>query len=191
MKLKPTLSLKLSCSTLGRLKTWCMITKHVYVSVCKAYTWFACTHAGKGFGSPRWLRSVNSTARKPPKASLKSRISTVILGWTCPRKTFPYSKVKYIQGFQGKLWATLMLSCLYIICKYEVECGTILYCAYFDPWFRPPWYSMSPIQELCWALTQWFSPLPEMVQWDTVWHCNMDDCGLPRNSQGKQYISHE
>lgn len=117
MKLKPTLSLKLSCSTLGRLKTWCMITKHVYVSLCKAYTWFACTHAGKGFGSPRWLRSVNSTARKPPKASLKSPISTVILGWTCPRKTFPYSKVKYIQGFQGKLWATLMLSCLYIICK--------------------------------------------------------------------------
>lgn len=97
--------------------------------------------------------------------------------------TFKDFKVNY-----GRHW------CFHVCissAKYEVECGTILYCANFDPWFRWPWYSMSPIQELCWALTQWFSPLPEIVQWDTVWHCNMDDFGLPWNSQGKPYINHE
>ena len=90
-----------------------------------------CTHAyvgftsGKGFGSPRWLRSVNSSARKPPKASLKSRISTVILGWTCPRSshipklnTFKDFKVNY-----GRHW------CFHVcISSVNMKLNAVLYC---------------------------------------------------------------
>ena len=99
----------------------CMITKYVRLCNCMQSLHLICLYAcirknyfkyigstsGLGFGSPRSKASLIFTVYSD--INRHSRLNMF--------KAFPYSKVKYVQGFQGKFWATLMLSCVYIIHK--------------------------------------------------------------------------
>ena len=99
----------------------CMITKYVrlcncmqslhliclYACIRKKYFKYIGSTSGLGFGSPRSKASLIFTVYSD--INRHSRLNMF--------KAFPYSKVKYVQGFQGRFWATLMLSCVYIIHK--------------------------------------------------------------------------